>query len=382
MKYTLKLFGLLVLSVYSIDVNAKSVHLTSKASVSLLTCSAGNELYSTFGHSALRIKDDSLAIDYVFNYGTFDFNTPNFYAKFLNGELNYMLSVTTFDRFLPSYQRDNRMVTEHKLRLTNEEVQCVFDKLAVTLMPENRFYRYDFFYDNCATRIRDIVFTSKKEVNKADFSKMTSKSLRDYLHEYVPASSWTAQGIDLLLGMRSDAEATEYQRAYLPAYLDSLFFAANLIESSAIVTRPMPQSSVSAVFKPIYVGLIVLVLACIVSFIEVRRRANLILFDYTLFSITTMLSLLLWYMWIFTRHSVMALNLNVLWASILLLPMLVCYSKYGIDSRSVRVLTWTNLVLVAALILLSIFGVQSVPSMAILIALAIGLRCTMLLFKR
>jgi hypothetical protein len=123
--------------------------------VSLLTCDPGDELYSAFGHNAIRVLDKNSGQDFVFNYGTFDFNVPFFYVKFTQRTLDYMLSVTTFDRFLMEYNYNRRGVREQILDLSPEQTMEMYKFLQINYLPQNRFYRYDFFYDNCATRIRD-----------------------------------------------------------------------------------------------------------------------------------------------------------------------------------------------------------------------------------
>ncbi|MCR9083074.1 MAG: DUF4105 domain-containing protein, partial [Cyclobacteriaceae bacterium] len=123
--------------------------------ISLLTCDPGDELYMAFGHSAIRVLDNIKGTDYVFNYGTFNFNTPNFYGKFAGGRLDYMLSVSTYADFVSTYTREQRSIREQVLDLSLEQEKYMVEFLQVNYLPERRYYRYDFFFDNCATRIRD-----------------------------------------------------------------------------------------------------------------------------------------------------------------------------------------------------------------------------------
>ena len=130
---------------------------SNQSEISILTCAPGEELYSIFGHTAIRVRDSISNTDYVFNYGTFDFNTSNFYLKFMKGELNYFLSVTTFERFIREYEFQKRSIAEQHLNLTSNEKGSIIGALVNNSLPENREYHYHFFYDNCATRIRDII---------------------------------------------------------------------------------------------------------------------------------------------------------------------------------------------------------------------------------
>jgi len=130
---------------------------TDSAKVSLLTCSPGSELYSKFGHSAIRVYDPYEGTDIVFNYGLFDFNTPNFYLKFIRGKLPYQLGIQRFYNFMWDYQSEGRKVVETPLMLDLAAQRKLLDFLEYNYRPENRQYPYDFFFDNCASRIRDVV---------------------------------------------------------------------------------------------------------------------------------------------------------------------------------------------------------------------------------
>ena len=130
--------------------------LTDSSVISLITISPGRELDSRFGHSAIRVHDPNLKLDVAFNYGTFDFNTPGFYLKFLRGKLLYFVNAERFDQMYHVYMRMNRSLKEQQLNLTLKERQEVFKFLIINYKPENRYYLYDFFFDNCSSRIRDV----------------------------------------------------------------------------------------------------------------------------------------------------------------------------------------------------------------------------------
>ena len=130
---------------------ASMPRLSDSAYASLITCGPGDEFYTTFGHSAIRINDSVNNIDVVYNYGTFDFDTPHFYWKFARGRLNYCLSRSSFDNFMFEYSMEGRAVWEQRLRLTSQELNNLFIALETNYMPQYRYYLYDFFRDNCAT---------------------------------------------------------------------------------------------------------------------------------------------------------------------------------------------------------------------------------------
>lgn len=150
-KYVLLLF---ILSIYS---NLKAqVNLSVYAEVSIVTAGPGEALYEAFGHSAIRIKDPVLNLDLIYNYGMFDFNQPNFLLNFAKGNMIYSLARYDFKYFLASYRRDKRWVKQQVLNLTQQENQAFFTFLEKNATPENRNYLYDPYFDNCATKLRDI----------------------------------------------------------------------------------------------------------------------------------------------------------------------------------------------------------------------------------
>lgn len=364
--------GLLLISLQCI---ANVVNLSSKSKVYLLTCSSGEELYSVFGHSAIRVKDDSLKYDFVFNYGTFDFDTPNFYGKFMNGDLDYMLSYTFFNNFVGSYDRDGRGVNCSELNLTLDERQQLWALLIDNIKPENRFYRYDFFFDNCATRIRDIVF-KVKGLNAEDFSKSSGYSYRHYLHVLAGEKSWKSQGVDLVLGIKADEMASFYQRAYIPQYLDSLFLQAKIISTSTPILskKSSTSSSLLDVFTPTIFSLLLFFAVIILFTVELICKYYVYWFDVVLFTATLLVGMLLVYLGGFTKHTITEWNLNCLWASVFYLPTIILLTYKNRKIFHLRVIACVNCSILIVLILLNIFGVQSLPFMVYGISGALLLR--------
>ena len=369
------IIALLTLFICSLPIFAQGVKLTNGAKMSLLTCSSGQELYSAFGHSAIRVVDDSLHIDIVFNYGTFDFHTPNFYLKFMNGDLDYMLASSSFRHFEANYIEENRTVYEGLLDLDKNEKQELWDYLVWNIQPENSYYRYDFFFDNCATRIRDIVFKAKG-IEK-DCQETNGMTFRDYIHQNVSEDTWTAQGIDLLLGCKTDRLATTYERAYLPVYLDSLFLEAGVICKQRVLINEVnneeaiEESSLPKPFKMLTGFMWAILMLCV---LEREYKVYIVWIDIVLFVFTLLLSILFWYLWLFTKHDVCSLNLNVLWASLLYLPMIFMMGEKHRTSKPMKWMAVANCIALGVFLLLSLFGVQDTPSMTIPFALALLLR--------
>ena len=174
-------FILLLIFAFSLQGNANAQYFSSNAEISLVTCSPGSELYSVFGHSAIRVKDTTTQTDLIFNYGVFDFGTPNFYWKFVRGKLQYKLAIQRTSRFVDSYRAEGRMVKVEKMRLTRKEKDRMIRFLRVNYLPENRYYLYDFFYNNCSTKIWDVAEENVEGGLEFDTSVYDPQSFRDLL---------------------------------------------------------------------------------------------------------------------------------------------------------------------------------------------------------
>jgi hypothetical protein len=198
--------------------SAELPRLSNSATASLVTYTPGEELYQAFGHSAIRIKDDSLEMDRLYNYGTFDFQTPNFYLKFAHGDLLYQLSVTAAEEEIRSVGAYGQGVTELLLSLSEDQKQQLFEALEYNLLPENRFYRYDFILDNCSTRPRDVL-------ERIILARITEKnagqlSFRQMLSPYFARIPWIGFGLSLLLGANVDRIANPREACFLPVDLE------------------------------------------------------------------------------------------------------------------------------------------------------------------
>ena len=219
-------FSCLLLVVFS--VKAQYPRLSTQAEISIITVGPGPNLYDSFGHGAIRIYDPYLSIDRAYNYGTFDSFQDGFYVKFAQGKLDYRLAVQNFKSFLGNYQAQNRWVTEQVLNLTMAEKQQVFEFLENNAIPENSYYLYDFFYDNCATKLRDVVsdVLGDNITFKNDHLTQT-KTFRDLIQENTYNHPWWDFGIDIALGAVIDVDATPAQHMFLPDYILQAYENAN-----------------------------------------------------------------------------------------------------------------------------------------------------------
>ena len=204
-----------------------------RLSVSLLTGAPGQDLYSYFGHTAIRVIDSARGTDLVYNYGVFDFNTPNFYLKFLQGKLLYQLDVNSWKATLREYQFTGRRLTEQQLNLDPQSKEDLLQFLEINYRPENRYYLYDFFHDNCATRVRDALEQALGD--DLHYPSPTTSgptwvpsTYRDYLHEILAPHPWTVFGIDLVLGMPADQVMDFRDEMFLPDDLSTNLSQATL----------------------------------------------------------------------------------------------------------------------------------------------------------
>ncbi len=357
--------------------------------ISLITCDPGDELYSTFGHSAVRVVDHDSGRDLVFNYGTFDFNTPFFYVKFVRRTLDYQLSVTTFDQFLYEYEYFQRSVREQVLDLSPAQQKMVVDFLRTNYLPENRKYRYDFFYDNCSTRIRDFMetlFGDQLEWNERE--DPPSKTFRELIDEYVYPLPWSDLGIDLALGAVIDVEATEWEKQFLPDYMEAAFDRATLVgdgpsrplvkERNVIYDFPEREGGGMNLLHPSFIFWLFGLLICIITFKGFKSKKLYLGVDMGIFTVLGLLGVLITFMWFFTEHSQTKNNWNILWAFPLHLLLV-----YGLAYKKV----WIRKGLLGALILADlalvfwILGIQSFHPSIMPLLLVIILRTNFLYYN-
>ena len=213
-------FLIIIQSQLALGQTQRQQTLSQEATISILTIGPGVALYDRFGHSAFRVKDSVNNIDWTFNYGTYDFNAPNFYGKFVKGQLLYSLSAGYFQGFIEYYKKQNRSVREQVLNLDQEQKGRLFSFLLWNAEPANKNYRYDFFFDNCATRIRDVLASNLGNQLKYSASfDPEPLSFRQLIQNQVPYNDWGSLGMDIAIGAVVDVPATPWQFQFLPKYV-------------------------------------------------------------------------------------------------------------------------------------------------------------------
>lgn len=299
---------------------------SSHLRISLLTCTPGDELYSTFGHTAIRVTDSTQRVndqlvDIVFNYGTFDFDEPGFYTKFVRGKLLYYVSTAYFNDFKEEYQLTNRGITEQVLNLTGEEKTAIQHFLYNNAKEENKFYKYDFLFDNCTTRVRDIIINNKKI--KPVFKSIVPKgtTFRNAIHQYLDRNDkeWSKLGIDILLGAPTDRVMDSMEVQFLPnnlmTALDSSNHNQNLVISKTNLyefNQTVPEKSW---FNPLLFFSVLLLVIVALDFSKNKFATAFIYgFDGLLFFLIGAAGILLLFMWFGTDHAMCKNNYNLLWA--------------------------------------------------------------------
>ncbi|WP_296701054.1 DUF4105 domain-containing protein [Algoriphagus sp.] len=359
--------------------------------ISLLTCDPGEEIYSSFGHSAVRVLNQETGSDRVYNYGTFDFRAPNFVLNFAGGRLDYFLSVSTFERFIAEYDYFKRSVREQELDLNQEQKMALVEFLETNYLPENRNYRYDFFYDNCATRIRDLMEEILGDILiwKDEEQESVDKTFRQLIDEKVFYMPWSDLGIDLALGSRLDRDATPREEQFLPEYMESAFGRAEIqgdgptrsfVKSERVILDFPQREGSLGLLNPYLIFWVIAIIFTAMTFIGFKKKKLFLGFDLVLFGILGILGLVMSALWIGSDIPSTKWNWNILWAfpgHLLLIP--------GLLSKTLK--PWLRKYLLVALILADaaivfwILGWQSFHPSLIPLLLVIILRTNYLYYN-
>lgn len=347
----------------------------------------GDQVYSHFGHSAIRVKDSSLGIDVVYNYGTFDFTTPNFTLKFARGKLNYTLARQNFRYFLLSYQEEKRWVKEQVLNIDLDEKQKLFSFLETNYLPQNRDYKYDFFYNNCATKIWDVLKTSygKNLVFKDDY--LTDlESHRQLIRDFVPINTWLGFGIDLALGSLIDDKATAYEHMFLPQYtMEQIEVATlegkNLAEkTSPLFEPPAQEKSDWFILSPAFWLSLILIVVVLLTFNDLKNNTRRRWLDFLLFLIPGLIGLGVIFLWFFTDHTQTAANFNIMWAfPIHLVVAFIVAKKRGPNWVAKYALFSLGMIIASSIVWL--FGIQIFSPLIIILWLTLAVRYVFLFWS-
>jgi hypothetical protein len=327
-----KLLFLLLIPIFC---SAETPVLSEKAEIFIATCGPyQDELYSAFGHSAIRVYDPKNGVNTIYNYGVFDYDQPNFYLNFARGNLNYQVSRMNYGRFIRSYIRENRYVHEQVLNLTSGQKQRVFEYLEWNAQPENKNYLYDYFYNNCATKLKDVIVSVLGDSVVFDTMHLKGNyTIRELTDLYLKEQAWGDLGIDICLGLPMDKEASADVYMFLPDYLEIAFNHASimdkngelrpLVKNTLLTNEVKPTPKKESHHSPLLYTSEILILGLVITYFQRKDAKRWVVFDCVLFGVAGIVGWLLFLLWVATEHQAAANNMNLLWAIPLHFP--VCF---------------------------------------------------------
>lgn len=359
--------------------------LSSQAEISILTIGKGPQLYDSFGHTAVRVSDPSNGIDIVFNYGLFDFDTPNFYSKFARGKLLYRLGITPFDKFLKGYKAQQRSIEQQILLQTPQEKKELFEFLVINAQEGNDKYLYDFLFDNCATRPANAIDgIYKEDIFKSFIPSPEGLSHRQLIQRNVPWNTWGSFGMDIAIGAVTDRKIDHKAYLFLPEYTKQAL-------DEVLIVRDQKSSKLTAPIVPLYIPeeentygesfatspLIVFgllsVLILWVTYRDYKKESYTILLDKVLLSLLGVIGVLLALLWFATEHSTTKWNYNLLWAFPFHIIAAISLSRSK-NKKWLYPYFKLSLILLALMCFHWIVGVQQFPFILLPFCVAIAIR--------
>ncbi|MGN0186886.1 MAG: DUF4105 domain-containing protein [Paludibacteraceae bacterium] len=302
-----------------------TAQLTEQSRISLITCDPGELVYERFGHTALRICDSTQHIDLIFHYGVFDFDTEFFIPKFIKGATDYAIGLCGTNYFIDNYAQRGSAVNEQVLTLTLPQRQQLLDALVENYRPENRLYRYNFVFDNCATRPYHMLLHVIDAPLLCTYS--TDATYRDIIHECIGWHNWTAFGIALILGAEADQSAgndgaigfpfclrDELDATWLQTAPDTIvpLVAAR---HTLVDNPPIPIENTPWPFSPTAIFAVLLIAGALLTWYDLKRHRTSLWFDVPLFGIVGIAGIVIGYLMFFSMHPLVHANWNLLWAN-------------------------------------------------------------------
>ncbi|NDV65572.1 DUF4105 domain-containing protein [Bacteroides sp. 224] len=299
---------------------------TDSIRVSLLTCTAGEEIYSLFGHTAIRYEDLRKGVDYVFNYGIFSFKTPNFIWRFVKGETDYQLGINHFDDFKREYAFHGRGIIQQTLNLTLEEKEELYRLLIDNYRPENRIYRYSFFYDNCSTRPRDkieqVISKQQEQLKYNNPPRKIGRTFRSIVHRHTKGYEWEQFGMDFCIGADADQPIQYYEEMFAPFLLETIFDEAHITDSKGDSRALISEKQVlleqeehqvpSKFFTPMRVFLLLFIIVAAATIYGIKKRKSLWGIDLILFTAAGLAGSIIFFLMFFSEHPAVDSNFLII----------------------------------------------------------------------
>ncbi|MCK0160242.1 DUF4105 domain-containing protein [Allomuricauda sp. F6463D] len=375
--------GLLLLFFFVIGkfLFSQAPQLTEDSTISLITCATGDELYSAFGHTAFRVQEPTLGIDIVYNYGTFDFNQPNFYLNFTKGKMIYSLSRKNIEMFLYEYELEKRWVKEQILDLNLSQRNQLLAFFEQNYLPENRDYLYDPLLNNCSSITGDILKNQFGKDIVIDGSYLDKQyTFRQLVRQFMDVNTWAMFGIDLAFGSPVDRKATVQEHMFLPYYTMEQLRHTTL-NGKPLVKRERTILDYSEHTKngyfplsPLFWFMLLMAFTGIITYFDFKHKARSRWLDFSLLFITGLAGTFLFLLWVAADHTSTPYNYNILWAfpiNILAAFTLVFQDKVP---KWVPKYLWSALGLIAIMILVWIIGVQIFSPVLIPLLLTLAIR--------
>lgn len=368
MKRILTILLVLTFAPFGTRAQQSQLPLSPTAWAGLLTCEPSNELYTSFSHSALHICDTATGIDVVYNYGTFDFSTPHFVWKFATRTLDYCISRESYLSFIDDYTYQRRAVWEQRLILSQQEVCNLFLMLEFNYQPEYRWYRYDFFRDNCATRIRDIICKSLDHREIAyPVDDRTGKSYREIVYTTNEKTKlWWRFAIDLALGARCDRDRSTWERAFLPLEMMRQFDTLRIsgtgerIAESPVKLLEDRREPLRMSVSPTITFWLLFFAVAVLSILGRKKGWSLKWLDLPLFLVPALLSLVALFLWFMSAHWCAKWNFNLLWASPLFFYLAGARTRWAkVCASKGRVTAYRVVAFVQIALLLAVIGMMA-----------------------
>ena len=357
----------------------------------LITIGEAKEPYAMYGHTAIRIADTSLNMDFVVDWGVFNFNQPNFYPNFAKGNMIYTTDTQPFTGFLYYNHRSGKGAVMEEILLNDQQKIRLWLALSRMLEPENRDYRYRFLYDNCATRPRDLMEMALQEDLRYPENPPFDGTYRDMLKQYQNVNLWYDLLIDIVLGSRIDIKPDIREQMFLPEYLKACWETSSVLDygndddgisilsgdgthpllgAPVVLSEKTPLAKTPRLLSPEIIFILLFFVILILDILKAGRRF-LRLFDILFFGVLIFFSLLIIFLWGFSEHLEAHDNYNILWLTPLYIFTLIGLLK---QKKILLIATCCYLALFLILMVFNVFP-QQFPLTAYLVALIIGERC-------
>lgn len=337
--------------------------LTESAKIGLVTIGEGADVASLYGHTAIRIKDPQINLDEIFHYGTYQFdpNQVRFAIKFAKGSLMYQISAYHFEGTIEQYRRENRSIRMQWLACNLQQIETIRNALIDNLEPENRYYKYDFFFDNCATRVADI-FSKHLDLQLATHPDANKYTFRETIDRFQAKLPWADFGVDIALGSLIDRKITNRELTFLPGYLAEIYTRSTITSESGKVSfvtqdemlySPIDEEIDSETFTPGTIFWSVFGFVLLISAFGFRTITTIV--DFILFLSLGLTGIVLLLLWLGTDHAMTANNYNLIWANpihLFMLYFVFASGKKAFFSKYFQALTLIYLFLIVCWVLL------------------------------